>query len=491
MQAAAERLALWRRATGFQTVVKIMDNPTTAQVKNYIQKAYKNEALDPWGFEPKPFEKAKDLSYVLIFGDHSIIPAAPETANLPGCTPNYVTDLYYYCMDGENDILPEVRYGRFLIQTSSEAETVVSKIIDYETSCPDGTTDSFNTAFHMAQFQDDNNDGEEDRLFVYTAEHLRLELQQNSEINISPIYTYTGNLSPLYWNNDQYGYGGALPDYMKVSSFKWNANTSDIINAFNKGPLYVFYDGHGSSGNWYKPYLTSSSCAKLNNQTKLPYVFSLCCQGGPFLGQSTSRSLIINPNGGAIAVLASSVNSYSGYNDVLAYGLFRAIWSDINFKPDFKGINSNVTSNYFSNLRFGDIIESGMLYMYAYYGQGKYYQSGSTGEDYNKYMREIFNCIGDPALKIYRHSPNKKFQNNYTVNRTDNMIEVRSAETTCTAIFYNSVTGKIEKFQNTSYLRYPTEHPENYLITLLQTDCPAFVSPGLNTSITINNIKIK
>ena len=84
---------------------------------------------------------------------------------------------------------------------------------------------------------------------------------------------------------------------------------SDIVSAMNNGSLLVTYIGHASVEIWADYVFASSDAAALTNGNRLPVVIGLDCLNGFFFDIFTdplAKALLRAPNGGAIAVWASS-----------------------------------------------------------------------------------------------------------------------------------------------------------------------------------------
>jgi hypothetical protein len=83
-----------------------------------------------------------------------------------------------------------------------------------------------------------------------------------------------------------------------------------IAEQFNIGLLLTAYFGHGSINMWGKDSLfTTQDSAGLDNADRLSIILNFTCLTGLFTHpteQSLAESLLLNPNGGAVAVLAPS-----------------------------------------------------------------------------------------------------------------------------------------------------------------------------------------
>ncbi|MGH9687646.1 MAG: C25 family cysteine peptidase, partial [Candidatus Acidiferrales bacterium] len=83
-----------------------------------------------------------------------------------------------------------------------------------------------------------------------------------------------------------------------------------ILSALNRGALLVNYTGHGSEEEWsFADLFDDTAATALNNGNQLPMYVLMDCLNGFFqdvYATSLSTSLMLAPNGGAVAVWASS-----------------------------------------------------------------------------------------------------------------------------------------------------------------------------------------
>jgi hypothetical protein len=86
--------------------------------------------------------------------------------------------------------------------------------------------------------------------------------------------------------------------------------SQQILAALNNGALIVNYTGHGSEEQWsFADLLDDTSATSLTNGDRLPVYLIMDCLNGFFhdvYATSLSTSLLFAPNGGAVAVWASS-----------------------------------------------------------------------------------------------------------------------------------------------------------------------------------------
>ena len=89
-----------------------------------------------------------------------------------------------------------------------------------------------------------------------------------------------------------------------------NVVSQQILDAVNNGALLVNYTGHGSEEQWsFADLMDDTSAGALTNGGRLPVFLLMDCLNGFFhdvYATSLSTSLLMAPNGGAVAVWASS-----------------------------------------------------------------------------------------------------------------------------------------------------------------------------------------
>jgi len=93
-----------------------------------------------------------------------------------------------------------------------------------------------------------------------------------------------------------------------VSALGPNA-PQNLLAGINAGQLLVNYNGHGSVEIWGSGLLNDALASSLNNGNKLPLFIAMNCLNGFFhdvYTQSLAEALLLAPNGGAVAVWASS-----------------------------------------------------------------------------------------------------------------------------------------------------------------------------------------
>ncbi|ODS41762.1 MAG: hypothetical protein A7315_00165 [Candidatus Altiarchaeales archaeon WOR_SM1_79] len=417
----------WKVKKGVPTIIVNTSDINAAgltadNITDYIQNAY-----DTWVLPP---------SYVLLVGDSDFIPTHyenPHPSDMHGGfdTP---TDLYYATVDG-TDYFPDIYVGRISVDTAAQAATIVTKTLNYERDPPNNAT-FYSHASACAYFQDDDvwsgppwniwitrRDGYEDRRFVLTSEEIRDYLLTQG-YTVERIYSTDAAVNPMNYSpapGDYFSWDDGLPlppGLLRATGFAWNGNTADITNAINAGRLLVYHRDHGASRNfwchslcgcspcwgsgidgWGDPPYNTVDIAGLTNGDLLPVVFSIECQSGWFDGEidqlndpaltrnfeSFCEEFTRQQNGGAVAAIGSTRNSYSGYNDQMIRGFIDATW------PGFDA--SFASGGLFST---GQVLTYGKVYMASEYGY--------TG-DYTNLTFELFHLFGDPEMAIWTEQP--------------------------------------------------------------------------------------
>jgi hypothetical protein len=176
-------------------------------------------------------------------------------------------------VDFNDDGLPELAVGRLPATTSQDTTVLVNKILNYEMGVPGDTLQ------RGAVMVSDLFDGS------YDFEAFSLDVRTS------------------------------LPPTMAVQYINRSAGDTATIRgqiqtAVNLGPGVVNYLGHGSVGVWTGAgLLTVTDPPNFNNSQRLSIFVMMTCLNGAFTevnGESLAESILKAPNGGAVAVWASS-----------------------------------------------------------------------------------------------------------------------------------------------------------------------------------------
>jgi uncharacterized repeat protein (TIGR01451 family) len=186
--------------------------------------------------------------------------------------------------DFNNTGMPTVATGRLPVATADDATTVIGKIVAYESATTNGPWTA------QALMVADRNDTENFEQDIQT-----VQAQLPSTIQATDVFTGT--------------VGGTTA-------------RQDIISGINSGQLLVNYLGHGSEDQWSgDDIFDTSAVASLTNTSQLPVFLIMDCLNGFFqdvYDQPLGVTLLLAPNGGGVAVLASSGLNQSGPQTKLA-----------------------------------------------------------------------------------------------------------------------------------------------------------------------------
>ena len=173
--------------------------------------------------------------------------------------------------DFNNTGFAQIATGRLPARTPSDAQIMAGKIVGYETGQPGSWT---NDSMVVADVDDPGVS------FTQAAQSVQNALPLN--MNVTGVFTTA------------VGTGTAR---------------QQILSAMNAGQLFVNYNGHGSVQIWGSTLFDDTAASTLTNGTRLPFVVAMNCLNGFFhdvYTQSLATALMVSPNGGAVAVWASS-----------------------------------------------------------------------------------------------------------------------------------------------------------------------------------------
>ena len=427
---AVDRFAEWKELLGFRVHKVLKGSWNSDAVKAEVEKAYAENPA---------------LYYLLIVGDHDDVPGQyMEHHADDGDFSVHYTDLYYGCMDGEGDETPDIYRGRLSVSSPEEAATVVDKIIGYEKRPP---TDAgfYERGVNCADYLDNDNgvaDDYEDRRYVQTAEEIRAYMLGQGK-DVERVYSTNYEITPKYWNRNYFSFGEPIPEDMLKPAFAWDGNEGDIRRAINSGVFYVLHRDHGLVDCWENPYFSVKHVDMLQNGDLLPVVFCVNCDNGAFQADCLAERFLRKQGGGAVAVIAASDISYSGYNDALACGLFDAIWPEPGLRPKFPGVSSLGGETPAPTYELGQILDQAQVRVSETFGSPD--PSVSSNEKNDSFCRivtkEIYHCFGDPSMQIRTEMP-APFSG-VSVTRGNGCVTVGNGGETARITFVNRRTGEV------------------------------------------------
>ncbi len=326
----------WKKLKGIPVeMVDVADvGSNTAAIATYVEDYYNNNGL----------------TYLMLIGDAAQVPTAYSNGD---------SDNKYSYISG-SDHYPELMVGRFSAENVAQVETQVARMLEYEKTPFMDETDWYNKCLGIASDQGTGDDNE------YDYEHM-----QNIH-DVLLAYTY----------NDEYEcYDGSQGG----NDAAGNPSNSDVANAVNTGITVLNYVGHGSDNSFVTSGFNNNDVNQLTNVGKLPFIWSVACVNGNFVGQTCFAEAWLRATDGttgeptgSIGMMASTINQswappmegQDAFNDILTE------------------IETGVIRRTFGSISF-----NGMCRMNDAYG--------SQGDD----MTDTWTLFGDPSLMVRTDVP--------------------------------------------------------------------------------------
>ena len=251
-------------------VSDIYDEFNFGEPSPFAVKAFLKNATTAWTAKPHYLVLGGDASVdprnYLGFGFFDFVPTRiVSTSELKTASDDWFSDF-------NNTGVATIATGRMAARTPSDAQLMVSKTVAYST----GAAGSWNGQALLVADTDDP-----DISFTQAAQSVQGLLP--SSLNATDVFAGTLGTSTANQN---------------------------IVSGINSGQLLVNYNGHGSVQVWGAGGLFDDTmAASLTNGNKLPFFVIMNCLNGFFQDvytQSLAESLMLAPNGGAVAVWASS-----------------------------------------------------------------------------------------------------------------------------------------------------------------------------------------
>jgi hypothetical protein len=422
----ARRLAAYRYDhDGFDTLVVTPEQiynefssgkPDVSALRNFVRMFYY-----------RALSMADIPKYLLLFGDGSynnlntgdqntnyILTYQSDNSLSP--VSSFVTDDFFGLLDeneGGSSGLLDIGVGRFPVQTPEEAAQMVDKTLSYDLTNRMG--DWRNTICFIGDDEDGN-------VHMTQADELARYVEtQYPAFNIAKIYMDAYNQT-------------ATP-----SGNRYPAVNEALNQRINKGALIINYTGHGGArGLAHEQILTINDIVSWDNSDRLPLFITATCEFSRFDNYeetSAGEYVLMNPDGGGIALLSTTRLVYSGPNHALNERFYENVFS--------KDVNHE-------SYRLGDIIRL---------------TKNAAGGGINKCN---FTLLGDPSVKLAAPSRNIV---------TTSINGTRTTETTDTlkALSKVSISGEIQdlsgnRLSNFNGILYPTIFDKADRINTLAND---------------------
>ena len=319
--ASAERLARHRHKEGLRVSVvhttDIYDEFSHGLLDRAALKEFLQYAYNAWQVKP---------IYLLLLGD-----ATFDYRNIfGGGAPSFVPSLYYHArnrghapsdvqygfLEGE-DILPDIAVGRLAVATPEEAAAAVDKIIRYDVAPAPGPWR---------------------RRVVYAANYHPKALFTGPSDHLAERYTEPLGLQSIKVYNED---NTPIP----------NTAGRRFLDALNDGALLFNFNGHGSAGTMQ--FLFSLQfpdwdyLSQVSNGPRLPLVLALSCLNGMFANpheESLGEVFTDKADGGSIAYISASAESFVAQNGLLGENLFSQLFErgNLEFGPSLNAAKTLV-----------------------------------------------------------------------------------------------------------------------------------------------------
>lgn len=271
--------------------------PNPAAIKDYL-----NQAWDEWAPQP---------DMVLLVGDGHYDPRQNFDGSPEIKIPPFLLDIdpdigetavdnRFVTFDGPDDQLPEMKIGRLPVNTVEELQGVLQKVLAYDSA------DTGIWSGNMSVIGDHNDPIAGD-----------FPKQSNRLIN---------HYFPRPWLTKRF-YLAEPENRNHLPSASLNA---EIKERWNRGNGLVMYTGHSSIHQWaVQRVFHIDDVESLSNVDRLPVVMGMTCFTSSFHypeAQVLDESLLLNPNGGAVATWGATGLGVSTGHDSLANGFLNVIF---------------------------------------------------------------------------------------------------------------------------------------------------------------------
>ena len=324
--------------------------PDASAIRNFVRMIYNRPTA------------SDTLKYLLLIGDgsydHKSITAGNsnylltyQSENSLTPTASFVTDDFFGLLDDSDNVeasnsgLVDIGIGRFPVTSSIQAQQIVNKI---------------------KTFTNTNNRGDwlNSLCFVGDDEDSNIHMQDADKLASFVDTTY-----PYFFINKIYL--DAFPQVSSASAESYPEVNRLINDQINNGILIFNYTGHGGeNGLAHEHVVTVSDINSWVNSSKPSIFVTATCEFSRFDNPqftSAGELVLLNPNGGSVALFSTTRLVYSSPNYILNRNFF-----DYVFEKDYKG----------NQRALGDIIRLA---------------KNASGTANNK---RNFTLLGDPALKM-------------------------------------------------------------------------------------------
>lgn len=283
-----------------------------AAIRDYLKMLY-DKANGNTSNQPKYLLLMGDASYdykgILSTNQSNILPAYQSNESFI-LTETFVSDDFFACLDddeggritGSEDL--DIGVGRFPVANLSEAQNIVNKIKHYTQASSLGSWR--NKLTFVADDEDSNvhlNDADG------IAETLRFGIK-------------THNVNKIYLD--------AFKQVNASAGDRYPEAKSAILRELFTGTFMVNFAGHGNPRSWTTERVFNiDDIQDLKNKDNLPLFVTATCDYSVYDNHdevSAGEALLLNPDGGAIALLSTTRLVYASQNEEMNKQFMRALY---------------------------------------------------------------------------------------------------------------------------------------------------------------------
>lgn len=280
------------------------------------------------------YDKYEDQEprFLLLFGDGSfdpkdrlenntnLIPTFQTQESWISATSYVVDDYFGYLDDNEGrDAIGvlDIGIGRFPVKTTDEADAILDKIRNY-ISKSEPQFGKWRTKVCIIADDEDGN--------------LHME-QADSLANGAGFIPKAYNQQKIYLD--------AYPQINTPMGHRYPDVTKAINDQIDEGALIINYVGHGGKSGWaHERILQTSDILKWENEIKLPVFITATCEFSRFDEPDLltgGEMVLLNPNGGGIALFTTTRLAYSQSNFTLNQRLYLSAFLQVDGEMPYLG----------------------------------------------------------------------------------------------------------------------------------------------------------
>lgn len=286
-------------------------------IKDLMRMFYDRAGSDPSNF-PKYLLLFGDASYDYkdrVKGNTNFVPTYQSAASLSPIS-SFATDDYFGLLDeneGESDLdVVDLGIGRLMVRNEREAQGVVEKIKHYY------TRQTFGPWRNNLSFVADDEDT------WITAPLIHMEQSDSLAKRLDTTYDCL-NIDKIMFD--------AFPQVSGAGGARYPEVNDAIQRRMDRGALVLSYTGHGGEAGWaHERVLGVSEINNWSNKDNMPLLLTATCEFSRYddpLRTSGGELALLNPDGGAIALMTTTRLVTAWENFDLATAFFEHVYEDV------------------------------------------------------------------------------------------------------------------------------------------------------------------